>query len=1026
MIWHALVDPAFSGRLCLTLLYSVWQAALLALIAWCAGWVWRSRSVERCYAVSVVALLATLTAMPVTYLLMDVTERPNVAVIESPTPTTVTESEPTAIPTRPVEAELVARAAPDAMVSPPKTDAQTPASFVASSLAESPVGSSPWWWLLSPWIAALYTAGVALMLARLVVAAVSANRLGTHADAVTDGPLVEALRSLARQWSIRVVPTLARAEEIVVPKVIGLARPTILLPASAISGLSTGELEMIVAHELAHVRRYDMWVNLLQRLAEAVLFFNPALWYLSHRISTLREYCCDEITCGAQSGSAAASAIEPRVRYARALLRVIELATPKAAASADLASLAASGRSPSEIRRRVARLFGEPLRQPLGLSRGGVLTLTVMAALLVMGPSTWQSVADSAAARPSAMVAEGASRNAQKPATEKSSPDPTEPADGIKTIRGKVFDEAGNPLADAHLWRSIYCKSLRGRPRVQHVKTDLQGRFTLEIPPAAWLADRLPEAPVAVWAYAPGYQLGVDHGESTMSVSPGEDASVREICLRPAADTSFVILDPAGQPLADALVQPYYITFEPTPGEVLRHIEARTDAAGRAKLPAVGRDGLNKVRVNAKGFGVQIQRYSAPDRPLPAENTISLRSMGRIEGRVVADSPEWARGIRMALETCVFSRGATSPRWVTDGFALTESDDQGRFTATIAAGRLRFAYLHVDDKLPVRPQFPRLVDVQANATTELVVPMTPLVPVRGSVRLKDRDTPVSGVEIELRYGEGGQQFVPAVSDPQGRFTAQVLPGSVRLLVHDRSEKYVHVSGVSYDVPNQPDEFTLPPLEVVPTKRIAGRVVDERQRPVAHATVSIVVANRSYSGKSDVNGRFELVGVPAPVDTATAEYEVRPNGVPRWKVWPDSAVSRRKRLNAEVFKTEPLTIRVQIHDDPRALQAAKKLAEAMATLQRAGAKFIFSTGDDGVRTLTSATLPASTTDADIEHFKEARDLTSLYLNNTRITDAGLKHLAGLTELRTVYLYGTRVTAKGVAELGRALPNCDVRW
>ena len=54
---------------------------------------------------------------------------------------------------------------------------------------------------------------------------------------------------------------------------------------------------MILAHELADVRRHDMWVNLLQRLAETVLFFNPPLWYLSRRIASLREYRCDELAC---------------------------------------------------------------------------------------------------------------------------------------------------------------------------------------------------------------------------------------------------------------------------------------------------------------------------------------------------------------------------------------------------------------------------------------------------------------------------------------------------------------------------------------------------------------------------------------------------------------------------------------------------------------------------------------------------------------------------------------------------------
>ncbi len=72
MTGHELVDPAFSGRLCLTLLHSVWQVALLALVAWCVDWLLRGRSVERCYAVHVVALMVGLAAMPVTYAMIDV------------------------------------------------------------------------------------------------------------------------------------------------------------------------------------------------------------------------------------------------------------------------------------------------------------------------------------------------------------------------------------------------------------------------------------------------------------------------------------------------------------------------------------------------------------------------------------------------------------------------------------------------------------------------------------------------------------------------------------------------------------------------------------------------------------------------------------------------------------------------------------------------------------------------------------------------------------------------------------------
>ncbi len=363
MIWYAFVDPGFSWRLCLTLLHSVWQMALFALVAWCVERLWRKRSVERRYFVNVVALFAILAAMPITYVLTGVAERAGDAALETRTiataeeysPTTTATAAPDAVPFTPVE-KLAPT--PRAEMNGHMVDhTVSPASFVTRTSR----GSSPAWFGLAPWFVALYAAGVIIMLARLVVAIMKANRIVAHAEIVTDGPLVDTLRSLAGQWSMKVIPALARAERIVVPTVIGFARPTVLLPLSAIGGLSADELEMILAHELAHVRRHDMWISLVQRLAEAALFFNPALWYVSRRISTLREYCCDEMTCRVRS----ASASEPRVRYAAALLRVVELAEPHGTTRGAFASLAATGRPPSEVRRRIARLFGEPLGEPL-------------------------------------------------------------------------------------------------------------------------------------------------------------------------------------------------------------------------------------------------------------------------------------------------------------------------------------------------------------------------------------------------------------------------------------------------------------------------------------------------------------------------------------------------------------------------------------------------------------------------------------------------------------------------------------
>ena len=200
---------------------------------------------------------------------------------------------------------------------------------------------------MAPWVVGAYFAGVVVMLSRLASSLLRAERLRQCAERIPDGPFVQSLQRLSKKWSIRVVPVLAQCDEIVVPRVVGLVKQTILLPVSALSGLSSSELEMILAHEFAHVRRHDMWVNLLQRLAEAALFFNPALWYLSRKIGTLREHCCDEQACR----SILPSGMEPRLRYATALLRIVELTTTNADDHFTATALAASGRTPSELRR---------------------------------------------------------------------------------------------------------------------------------------------------------------------------------------------------------------------------------------------------------------------------------------------------------------------------------------------------------------------------------------------------------------------------------------------------------------------------------------------------------------------------------------------------------------------------------------------------------------------------------------------------------------------------------------------------
>jgi hypothetical protein len=96
-----------------------------------------------------------------------------------------------------------------------------------------------------------------------------------------------------------------------VPTVLGWLRPVIILPVAVVAQLSPAQVEAVLAHELAHVRRHDYLVNLFQRVAEAVLFYHPAIWWISARVREEREHCCDDLaidTCGDRDNYATALA----------------------------------------------------------------------------------------------------------------------------------------------------------------------------------------------------------------------------------------------------------------------------------------------------------------------------------------------------------------------------------------------------------------------------------------------------------------------------------------------------------------------------------------------------------------------------------------------------------------------------------------------------------------------------------------------------------------------------------------------
>jgi BlaR1 peptidase M56 len=154
-----------------------------------------------------------------------------------------------------------------------------------TSWLDACVGYLPWIWLM----------GTPLTFAFLATGIVGTERLRRASRPIVEGPVAEICARLTTSLRVGSRITIAICERVYAPVLIGILRPMILLPPSALSGWSPDEIEMVLLHELAHVRRWDNLVNLVQRLVESLLFFHPAVWIVSNWMRRERESCCDAI-----------------------------------------------------------------------------------------------------------------------------------------------------------------------------------------------------------------------------------------------------------------------------------------------------------------------------------------------------------------------------------------------------------------------------------------------------------------------------------------------------------------------------------------------------------------------------------------------------------------------------------------------------------------------------------------------------------------------------------------------------------
>ena len=323
------LSPSAMHSLGWTLLHFLWQGTAVAALAAVLMSLCRRASVR--YAVAVGALAFMLTAPLVTFVFL----------VRSPA----------SAPVDSYSALRMLRTAPRNVAAPVSRS-------ILPFSSSSSLNALPWLveaWLLGVAFFSLRSAGGFLLLER---------ERRKQSKTVSDRVLAMC-HTLQRRLGLHRTIGYSECQWLQAPAVLGWFRPVVLLPVTAVTGLSEEQLQSIIAHELAHIQRFDAFVNAFQVAVETLLFYHPAVWWLNRRIRTEREHCCDDT---------AVSLCGNPVEYARALTIMEEWRSAPALAMA-------ANRGP--LSARVFRVLGlksiQSGTRSLGLA-GGILCLTAAVA----------------------------------------------------------------------------------------------------------------------------------------------------------------------------------------------------------------------------------------------------------------------------------------------------------------------------------------------------------------------------------------------------------------------------------------------------------------------------------------------------------------------------------------------------------------------------------------------------------------------------------------------------------------------
>ncbi|MCF7958955.1 MAG: M48 family metalloprotease, partial [Phycisphaerae bacterium] len=166
-----------------------------------------------------------------------------------------------------------------------------------------------------PWLTLGWLVGVAVLSIWNLAGWNCLQRFKKKMNIAVSADLLTRMKGIADKMGVRRAVRMVESALINSPAVIGFIKPMILLPTCAITGLSIGQIEAIIAHELAHIKRNDYLVNPLQTVVEILGFYHPAVWWVSRKIRIEREHCCDDMAIAVTGDN---------ISYAKALVNLAE------------------------------------------------------------------------------------------------------------------------------------------------------------------------------------------------------------------------------------------------------------------------------------------------------------------------------------------------------------------------------------------------------------------------------------------------------------------------------------------------------------------------------------------------------------------------------------------------------------------------------------------------------------------------------------------------------------------------------